>query len=239
MPCSIIHHPGPCSSTLCWWHDYYHEWCICYCFSKKVPPKLVRDERFWSSVLFFSESSLSTLSGDIFSHSKSIFSDILGCAIRVGSPISDSPSVSTSMKLNLKLHQDDGDPLSELGRFRELVDSLIFLSATNSDICHAVYVLSQFVSATTSIHYVTLLMFFAIFVARWLNPCFFSHILYLLFDLIQMLVRQMIKIPVVSPQTSAFFLDHHLFLGTVSVRTLSPTLVPRQNIGWWPALPWS
>src|SRR3954464_3141165 len=68
-----------------------------------------------------------------------------------------SASCTTLMELHLKLRHDDGSPLPYPTRYRELVGSLIYLVATRPDISEAVQVLSQFMHAPTTIHYVTLL----------------------------------------------------------------------------------
>jgi len=67
-----------------------------------------------------------------------------------------SSPVSTPMELHLKLRHDDGTPLPQPTRYRKLVGSLICLSTTRPNISQAVHVLSQFVSAPTLVHYVTL-----------------------------------------------------------------------------------
>src|SRR3954465_4271134 len=71
--------------------------------------------------------------------------------------ISASTSVHTPMELHLKLRHDDGTPLPNPTRYRELVGSLIYLTATRPDISQTVQVLSQFMHAPTSIHYAALL----------------------------------------------------------------------------------
>ena len=65
--------------------------------------------------------------------------------------------LSTPMKMNLKLRHDDGDPLPQPTRYRELVGALVCLSAIRSDIAYAVHILSQFVSSPTSSHYAALI----------------------------------------------------------------------------------
>jgi hypothetical protein len=57
------------------------------------------------------------------------------------------------MNLHLTLRPTDGTPLEDPSRYRHLVGSLVYLTVTRPDIAHVVHILSQFVSAPTSVHY--------------------------------------------------------------------------------------
>ena len=61
------------------------------------------------------------------------------------------------MELNLQLRLNDGTPLPDPSRYRHIIGSLVYLTITRPDIAHAVPILSQFVSAPTSVHYAHLL----------------------------------------------------------------------------------
>jgi hypothetical protein len=61
------------------------------------------------------------------------------------------------MELNVKLRPTDGDPLPNSTRYRHLVGSLIYLAVTRPDISYPVNILSQFVSAPTTVYYSHLL----------------------------------------------------------------------------------
>ena len=82
--------------------------------------------------------------------------DLLEHATLNDPTIPTSSSVSTPMELHLKLRRDDDTLLPQSAWYRELVGSLIYFSATRPDISQAVHVLSQFVSAPTSVHHAAL-----------------------------------------------------------------------------------
>jgi len=67
--------------------------------------------------------------------------------------LSDDRTVVTPMELNVQLRATDGDPLADPTRYRHLVGSLVYLAVTRPDISYPVHILSQFVSAPTSVHY--------------------------------------------------------------------------------------
>src|SRR5438105_14934707 len=61
------------------------------------------------------------------------------------------------MELHLRLRATDCVPLQDPTRYRHLVGSPIYLGITRPDISYVVHILSQFMSAPTSIHYSHLL----------------------------------------------------------------------------------
>uniref|UniRef100_A0ACD5W9H1 Uncharacterized protein n=1 Tax=Avena sativa TaxID=4498 RepID=A0ACD5W9H1_AVESA len=71
--------------------------------------------------------------------------------------LGDERTVETPMELNVKLQPTDGDPLPDPTRYRHLVGSLVYLAVTRPDISYLVHILSQFVSAPTTVHYSHLL----------------------------------------------------------------------------------
>ena len=71
--------------------------------------------------------------------------------------LGDERTVVTPMELNVQLRASDGDPLPNPTRYRHLVGSLVYLVVTRPDISYHVHILSQFVSAPTSVHYSHLL----------------------------------------------------------------------------------
>ena len=73
------------------------------------------------------------------------------------SGLTDTRTVVTPMELHLQLRASNGTPLPDPSRYRHLVGSLVYLDVTRLDISHVVHVLSQFVGAHTSVHYVHLL----------------------------------------------------------------------------------
>jgi len=66
---------------------------------------------------------------------------------------SGNRTTATPMDLHLQLRPTDGIPLPDPSRYRHLVGSLVYLTITRPDIAHAVHILSQFVSAPTSVHF--------------------------------------------------------------------------------------
>jgi hypothetical protein len=75
-------------------------------------------------------------------------SDLLS---RVG--LTDTKVVSTPLEINARLSPLDGTLLNDATLYRQLVGSLVYLTVTRSDIAHAVYLVSQFLSAPHSTHY--------------------------------------------------------------------------------------
>lgn len=72
-------------------------------------------------------------------------------------PLPGSHVPVTPLPINLKLHVDSGEPLTDCSLFRTLVGKFHFLTHTRPDISFAVQTLSQFLSAPTSEHWQALL----------------------------------------------------------------------------------
>nr|GFC41188.1 uncharacterized mitochondrial protein AtMg00810-like [Tanacetum cinerariifolium] len=51
----------------------------------------------------------------------------------------------------------DGDPLPDPSLYQTIMGSLVYLTLTRPDICYAVHIVSQFVSAPTTIHWAAVL----------------------------------------------------------------------------------
>ncbi|XP_038678419.1 uncharacterized mitochondrial protein AtMg00810-like [Tripterygium wilfordii] len=79
-------------------------------------------------------------------------SDILSRAALV-----DTRNVDTPLELNVKLRPTDGQLLPDPTRDRQIVGQFVYLCITRLDIVHAVSIVSQFMSAPSSIHYGALL----------------------------------------------------------------------------------
>jgi len=67
--------------------------------------------------------------------------DLLDCATLSDPAVFVSPPIFIPMELHLKLRRDDGTPLPQSTWYREPVGSLIYLSATRSNISQVVHVL--------------------------------------------------------------------------------------------------
>ena len=72
--------------------------------------------------------------------------------------IIDSKIVDTPIEYNCHLNSHDDESLSDATLYRQLVGSLIYLTVTRPDISYAVHVVSQFMIAPRSPHYVAVLM---------------------------------------------------------------------------------
>ena len=71
--------------------------------------------------------------------------------------ITDSKIVDTPIKYNCRLNSHDGEPLSDATLYKQLVESLIYLTITRPGISYAVHVVNQFMAAPRSPHYVVVL----------------------------------------------------------------------------------
>ena len=71
--------------------------------------------------------------------------------------ITYSKIVDTPIEYNCCLNSHDGEPLSDATLYRQLVGSLIYLTITRPAIFYAVHVVSQFMTAPRSPHYVVVL----------------------------------------------------------------------------------
>ena len=71
--------------------------------------------------------------------------------------ITDSKIVDTPIEYNCRLNSHDGESLSDTTLYRQLVGSLIYLTVTRPDISYAIHVVSQFMAAPRSPHYVAVL----------------------------------------------------------------------------------
>uniref|UniRef100_A0A2N9HNV7 Integrase catalytic domain-containing protein n=1 Tax=Fagus sylvatica TaxID=28930 RepID=A0A2N9HNV7_FAGSY len=71
--------------------------------------------------------------------------------------ITDSKIVDTPIEYNNRLNTHDGEPLPDATLYRQLVGSLVYLTVTRPDISYAVHIVSQFMAAPRSLHYVAVL----------------------------------------------------------------------------------
>ena len=71
--------------------------------------------------------------------------------------ITDSKTVSTPLEYNAKLTPLDAEPIFDATHYRQLVDSLIYLTVTHSDISHAMGMVSKVMNAPRSVHYAVVL----------------------------------------------------------------------------------
>ena len=71
--------------------------------------------------------------------------------------ITDSKIVDTPIEYNCRLNSHDGESLSDATLYRQLVGSVIYLTITRPDTFYIVHVVSQFMAAPISPHYVAVL----------------------------------------------------------------------------------
>ena len=71
--------------------------------------------------------------------------------------IADNKTISTPLENNVKLTPSDGEPISDATHYHQLFGSLIYLTVIRLDISHAVGMVSKFMDAPRSVHYVVVL----------------------------------------------------------------------------------
>ncbi|PHT26472.1 hypothetical protein CQW23_33919 [Capsicum baccatum] len=87
--------------------------------------------------------------------------------------LSDNRTVDTPLETNARYSPSDGVPLSDPSLYRTIVGSLVYLTVTRPDIAHAVHVVSQFVTAPTSVHWGAVLR-----ILRYLRGTQFQNLLF-------------------------------------------------------------
>ncbi|KAK1647264.1 hypothetical protein QYE76_065069 [Lolium multiflorum] len=94
----------------------------------------------------------SSISDGFYISQEKYIQDLLTRAI-----LGDEHTIETPMEVNVHLRATDGDPLSDPTHYRHLVGSLVYLAVTRPNISYHVHILSQFMSAPTTVHYSHLL----------------------------------------------------------------------------------
>ncbi|KAJ9562057.1 hypothetical protein OSB04_007217 [Centaurea solstitialis] len=87
--------------------------------------------------------------------------------------LSDKKTVNTPLETNVHYTPTDGVPLSDPSLYRTIVGSLVYLTVTCPDIAHAVHVVSQFVTAPTTVHWGAVLR-----ILRYLRGTQFQSLLF-------------------------------------------------------------
>ena len=87
--------------------------------------------------------------------------------------LSDKKTVDTPLETNAQYTTTDGVPLSDPNLYRTIVGSLVYLTITRPDIAHAVHVVSQFVTAPTTVHWGAVLR-----ILRYLRGTQFQSLLF-------------------------------------------------------------
>ncbi|GKV34357.1 hypothetical protein SLEP1_g42734 [Rubroshorea leprosula] len=144
--------------------------------------------------------------------------------------LNDGKSVSTPLKPNVKLTPMDGFPLSDPTRYRQLVGSLVYLTTIRPDIAYAVHIVSQFMTAPRSTHYVAVLR-----IIRYVKGTLFHGLHFLptpplCFALTLMLIGLVILLIVDLPLVTVFSLVILLSLGGVRNKLFHLALVLKLSI---------
>ena len=79
-------------------------------------------------------------------------SDLLAC-----SGITDSNTTSTPLDPNIHLTPFDGVSLEDVSIYRQLVGSIIYLTETRPGIAYVIHIVSQFMAAPRTIHFISVL----------------------------------------------------------------------------------
>ncbi|KAG9439601.1 hypothetical protein H6P81_019766 [Aristolochia fimbriata] len=90
------------------------------------------------------------------------------------SGLSDSKVCDSPMELNAKFWHADGELLSDPTLYRQLVGGLLYLTISRPDISYAVHVVSYFMSAPRSVHYVVVLRIMRYIKGSLLQGLFFG-----------------------------------------------------------------
>ena len=152
------------------------------------------------------------------------------------SGITDTRTAATPMDIHLQLRPTDGTPLEDPARYRHIVGSLVYLTVTRPDIAHAIHILSQFVSAPTSVHFGHLLRVLRYLHGTSSRVLFYAHDnslqLHAYSDSTWPVIQQIAVLSLVI----AFFLVLLLLPGSPRSKLLSLALVQRQNLEHLPLL---
>ncbi|XP_059650700.1 uncharacterized mitochondrial protein AtMg00810-like [Cornus florida] len=70
------------------------------------------------------------------------------------SGLTDSKSVDTPLKCNTRLNLYDRESLRDGTLYRQLVGSLVYLTVIHPDVSHGLHIISQFMTALRSTHFV-------------------------------------------------------------------------------------
>jgi hypothetical protein len=132
------------------------------------------------------------------------------------SGLTNTWTAATPMELNLHLKATDGLPLEDPTRYRHLIGSLVYLTATRLDLAYAVHTLGQFVSAPTTVHYAICFVFCAIKGGQSRDNSFMLHLVSRCFMLILMLLGPVIMLIVFQLPDIVSFLVARQLHGSLS-----------------------
>lgn len=110
----------------------------------------------------------------------------------VRADLTNSKTVFTLLKLNIKLQSSDSTLLSDATLYRQLVGNLVYLTITRPDIAYAVHVVSQFMAAPYTSHFAAVLYILRYFKGTLFHGLYFSACSPLVLRLMLMQIGQVI-----------------------------------------------
>lgn len=128
------------------------------------------------------------------------------CEILARVDLTDTETSITPLEQNFNLLATDGDLLSNPTLYRQVVGSPIYLIVTRPDIAYAVHVVSKFMSAPITTHFVVVLHILRYVKGTLFHGLYFSTSTNLIFKLILMLIGQVISLIVTPVLAIASFL---------------------------------
>ena len=144
--------------------------------------------------------------------------------------ITNSKIVNTPIEYSSHLNTYDGEPFPDATLYRQLIRSLIYLIVIQVNISYAVHIVSQFMLAPQSPHYVDVLRILRYLKGKLFHGLHFSFQSSLTLQTFFMQTGSGTLQTIICPHGIAFFFVTPSSLGTTRNKLLLLILVLRQNI---------